>query len=201
MTRPVIDQPPLPRLEWNEYDWAARVTLAEWAGFQTRLGPYDAVSSPDPSDGTTRLRVVVPGTIPTLPMVEQVAAWGYLRDHGADVRDAILAAVFAKYPAYREEYLDCFDEADEDFTSLAAGVPLLGQPDQLRSLMGLGNLFLLDVSSSGVAYVGFEFGCEWASEHGLGVLTHRDRVIELGQAPTAFDGHAAKRDAGARTGG
>ena len=195
MAPPVIDRPPFQRLDWNEYDWIARVVLPEWAGFQTRLGPYDAVSASEPSDGTTHLRVIVCKPMPTPPSAEQTAAYEYLLARGEAVRDAILAAVLAAYPHFREEYLDSYDEGDEDVPSLAAAVPVIERPDQLRPLMGLGNLFLLDVAADGVAYVGFEFGCEWEEGHGLGVLTHRERIIEIGQAPTAFDERAALADA------
>ncbi len=39
-------------------------------------------------------------------------------------------------------------------------------------------------------------GCTWDEEHGVGVLTHKGRVVKLGQADTAFDSHAAKKDGG-----
>lgn len=190
----MYDQPPFPRLQWDDGDWEAEVVLPEWSGFQTRRGWYCGVSSPDPSDGSARLRVIrPPGESPT-PSAEQAAAYQHLLDHGSSVRDAILTAVFAEYPTFREEYLDCFDEEDEDFADIAAGVPELKRADELRSLMGLGNLFILDVSRDGLAYVGFEFGCEWESEHGLGVMTHGTRVIDIGQAPDAFLPHAARKD-------
>jgi hypothetical protein len=178
-------------MEQDGSDWAARVVLPEWAGFQTRLGPYDAVSSPEPSDGTTRLQVVGSGTAPT---EGQASAYRHLREHGEVIRDAILAAVFEQYPQFRDAYLDSYDEAEEDFPAIAAAVPPLDHSGQLRTLIGLGWVFVLDIEAAGAAYVGFEFGCEWDG-HGLGVLTHLGRVIDIGQAPTAFDGRTAARDA------
>lgn len=191
----VLNLPPFPPLNWDDGDWTAETMLPEWAGFQARRGWYNAVSATGPSDGSARLRVVRVGSPQSPPRAEQTAAYEFLSNCGAATRDAILAAVFAEYPTFRADYLDCFDEDGENFADIAAGVPELTAPDRLRALMGLGNVFVLDVARDGVAYVGFEFGCEWESEHGLGVLMHKDRVIEIGQAPTAFDGHAAKRDA------
>lgn len=190
------DQPPLPRLVWNDGDWEAEVVLSVWSGFQTRRGWYNRVSSPDPSDGSVRLLVIRPRGESPPPSAEQVAAYQHLLDHGSAVRDAILAAVFTKYPTFRSEYLDCFDEEDDEFVDIAAGVPELSQADELRSLIGLGNVFILPQVRDGIAYVGFEFGCVWESEHGLGVMTHRNRVIDIGQAPDAFQSYAARRDAG-----
>lgn len=125
------------------------------------------------------------------PTSDQATAYQHLREHGL----TILASIFAQYPQFREDYLDAFDEEDEEFPEIAAGVPVLDRPDQLAGLMGLGNVFLLTETRDGIGYVGFEFGCEWESEHGLGVLTHRARIIDIGQAPTAFDGRAAEADA------
>lgn len=33
---------------------------------------------------------------------------------------------------------------------------------------------------SRVGYVGLQFGCTWDVEHGLGVMMHNDRVVDLG---------------------
>lgn len=192
-----LTHPPFPLLTWDDGDWTAEAVLPEWAGFQTRRGWYNAVNSPDPSDGSVRLRVIRPRGAQREPAAEQSTAFEHLCANGALVRDAILAAVFAEYPKFREDYLDCFDDEEgEDFADIAAGVPEVSSSHGLRSLMGLGNVFILDVFRDGMAYVGFEFGCEWESEHGLGVMTHGDRVIDIGQAPTAFDGHASKADGG-----
>ncbi len=38
------------------------------------------------------------------------------------------------------------------------------------------------------------FGCTWDSEHGLGVMTHKNRIIEIGDASTAFLTWIADKD-------
>lgn len=57
---------------------------------------------------------------------------------------------------------------------------------QFKSLIGLSAVHLLHISKEGTAYVGYEFGCTWDDEHGLGVMTHKDRIIEIGGADTSF---------------
>jgi|GEM_PF-7134692 len=43
--------------------------------------------------------------------------------------------------------------------------------------------------------VGYELRCAWDTEHGVGVMTHEDRVVEVGQADTALLGaHDPARD-------
>ena len=67
---------------------------------------------------------------------------------------------------------------------------------RICSLIGVGIVHVLAEAKAGHAYVGFEMGCTWDEEHGLGVLTHIGRVVELGQADTAFVGHSVKKDGG-----
>ena len=56
-------------------------------------------------------------------------------------------------------------------------------------MLGKRNYFAL------IAYIGFELGCVWDEEHGLGVMTHRDRVVDVGGADTAFTEWIAENDA------
>jgi hypothetical protein len=55
------------------------------------------------------------------------------------------------------------------------------------------------VLKDGLPYVGYEFGRRWDGEHGLGVLMHGTRVVEVGGADTAMTLWIAKRDAGVET--
>lgn len=51
------------------------------------------------------------------------------------------------------------------------------------------------VVRDGAAYVGYEFACAWDEEHGLGAMTHRDRVVAVGQADVAILEWIAEQDA------
>ena len=74
-------------------------------------------------------------------------------------------------------------------------MPEIERIEQLRSLIGLSNVYVHAVSKDGMAYIGYEFGCTWDDEHGLGVMTHRNRIVEAGYADASFDEWTAKRDA------
>jgi hypothetical protein len=52
--------------------------------------------------------------------------------------------------------------------------------------MGLSTVHILNDGKDGLAYVGFELGCTWEEEHGLGVMSLGDRIIEVGSAEDAF---------------
>jgi hypothetical protein len=59
-------------------------------------------------------------------------------------------------------------------------------------LIGLSNVHILSVARDGI---GLQFGCTWDEEHGLGVMTHRDRVVQVGGADTSFLTWIAEEDA------
>ena len=65
----------------------------------------------------------------------------------------------------------------------------------LSAAQGLSNVHVLRVARDGIAYVGFEFGCAWEEEHGLGVMMHRDRVVAAGGADVSFLEWIAEEDA------
>ena len=50
------------------------------------------------------------------------------------------------------------------------------------------------IQHQGLPYAGFEFGCTWDDEHGLGVLMHGTRVVKIGGADTAILLWLAKQD-------
>jgi hypothetical protein len=172
-SKPPLSMPPFPPLKWDGYFWKGRVVLRSWRGFQSRLGAYAASSSIKESDGTARLSVPPPaGIAEQPPSAEQANALRYLLEHEAAMRDALLAAIFEEYPVIRERRLGqgFVDESD---------MPALQRPDQLKSHLGLSTVHVLPVVKKDVAYIGFEFGCTWDDEHGLGIMTHQGRVVDL----------------------
>jgi Domain of unknown function (DUF6985) len=116
-----------------------------------------------------------------------VRAFQFLLDHELAVRDAILQAIFDEYPAIQDSLGYGGEEAEK--------MPDIDSLEQLRSLIGLSNVHVLTITREALAYVGFEFGCKWDPEHGLGVMTHADRVIEVGGADVSFLEWVAERDA------
>jgi hypothetical protein len=184
-----LNTPPFPQLEWNKYDyWDGQIVLPAWAGFQSRLGDYGAESSTTVSDGSARLNIVTRGNEKIAPSPEQAAAYQYLVKQQEVVRDSIFQAIFAKYSEWQEDF--GYDEEE-----IEKYMPNIEQPDQLKSLMGLSTVRIFHTSKNGLAYVGFEFGCTWDDEHGLGAMTHGNRVVELGGADTAILQWIADKDA------
>ncbi len=184
-----LSLPPFPPLEWDGYFWTGSITLPAWAGFQSRRGPYASLSSPAPSDGAATLDVRSPDDAGALPLPEQAAAFRHLVDGQEATRDAILRAVLDAYPERQALYGYEGEEAE-------ALMPDIEIPEQLRALIGLSGVHLFAIAKDGIAYVGYEFGCRWDDEHGLGAMTHAGRVVEVGGADTAILEWIATGDGG-----
>ncbi|MFN3651759.1 MAG: DUF6985 domain-containing protein [Armatimonadota bacterium] len=180
----LLETPPFPILIWDDFCWRGSLQLKSWAGFQSRRGPYNSVDSPAGSDGTASLTVFTSNDQPVPPTVEQAAAIRFLFEHEEQIRDSILRAVLDAYPEIREDYEDAGEE-----------MPDISVPDELMPHLGLSFVHCLRVSRSDMVYLGFELGCSWEPEHGLGVMTHGTRVIEVGGADTSFLEWIADTDA------
>jgi hypothetical protein len=186
--RKTLNVPPFPPLKWDDYFWTGTIVLPAWAGFQTRQGPYGRVNSAKSSDGSVRLYLKPPGDDKERrpPTAEQIAAYQHLTRHGKVLHDAILRRIFEEYPSWRDEWLDAYGLEEDEDSEEAQEVPPIQRPEQLRDLMGLSIVHIMSESRHGLAFVGFEFGCVWETEHGLGIMTHGDRILAVGQADTSF---------------
>lgn len=186
-----LNVPPFPPLKWREFAWEGTITLPSWAGFQCRRSPYRAHNRRKPSDGAARLRVTVVGyklddaAERPAPDAAQIAAMQHLLDYEVIVASAVLQAIFERYPEEKEAYEEACDDK----------LPEITEPSGLRSLMGLSDVHVLHVAKDNVAYIGFEFGCEWEEEHGAGVMTHLGRIVNVGHSDSAFVEWIAERDA------
>lgn len=176
--------------ELDEFFWVAKTKLVEWAGFQDRRGPYGSKSSASPSDGVISI-VFAPEGRDTHPLnTEEIelAEW-FLQNHQAQAK-CVLQGIFGAYPSIRTSYLEAYgDEVVSDI------LPEIVAIDDLRTLIGLQSVNIHQLSRSGIPYVGYEFGCEWDQEHGLGVLMHGNRVVEMGGVDTAILLWIAEKDA------
>jgi hypothetical protein len=169
------------QLKWGDYFWEGRLVLPSWSGFQKRLGPYSSVSGCEPSVGEVQLSVSSPDeSKPSPPCEAQVRSFCYIRDNDCVMCEKVLKAIFDVYPAWRENYKDFLGEEFEK------QMPVLHTLSDLKSLIGLSTVHILNVEKDGLAYVGFEFGCTWDEEHGLGVMSIGGRIIDVGSAEEAF---------------
>jgi hypothetical protein len=188
--RDTLSLPPLPTLKWDDYSWVTSIMLPSWEGFQSRQGPYNSIDELITSDGSITLMLHTPDNEPSTLSIEQVVAYQHLIEHQEYIRDSLLQAIFAEYPTWQEEYaLDFSAEEAEEV------MPHIQSPEQLKDLIGLSIVHIHTDAKDGIAYVGYEFGCNWEEEHGLGAMTHAGRVVDIGGADTAILEWIAEQDA------
>jgi hypothetical protein len=175
---------PFPPLRWTGVDWEGSVTLPAWREFASRPGSF--ARERGFFDTAVRLRIAAPGGRERPePSAAQANAYRYLVGHDAVLRDNIVRALYLNYPALKAEYDLAPDQAHR--------MPDLTAPDDLRNLCCLTTIHLFDTSWDGASYVGFEFGCTW-DDDGMGVMTHRGRMVEIGGPAVAYEEWLARRD-------
>ncbi|MDA1478253.1 DUF6985 domain-containing protein [Bacillus changyiensis] len=76
----------------------------------------------------------------------------------------------------------------------ATYLPDVDSSDQLFDLIELCNIHIHDVSNDGMAYIGYEFTCAWEEEHGIGVMTHKNRIVAIDGADTSILSWIAEND-------
>lgn len=185
-----IEVPPFPPLRWAEYGWEGVAVIPAWAGFQSRGGAYGSRDSAKPSDGRVRLNIASPHVNNReQPSVVQRKTYEVFLSQQQRIREAMLAELLGRYEAWRSTSADMMDK--EEFEEL---MPPVSETEGFRNLIGLSNIHLLTEEMNGQAYIGFEFGCTWDDEHGLGFMMHGDRVVKLGDADSSFLEWIAERD-------
>ena len=159
--------------------WVTHIRFPSWVGFQSRYGDYGSVNSPQVSDGSVRI-VFAPegrGTEPLTPHELSLIEW--LIEHEPEISHAVQQTILDEYPKFRAQVAQ--GQVD-GWTNMPETVTL----EELKCVIGLHSVNVHQVSSKGLPYVGFEFGCTWDEEHGLGVLMHGINRVEVSGSDTAI---------------
>src|SRR5215470_19157699 len=163
---------------WDGFFWKTTVRLDAWRGFQS--GAYGWQYSAASSDGTVDVTFAPEGReeAPLREAEVELVRWAVR--HEREMQNALMAALLPRYAALRADadYADAIE--DERL------MPPVRDVDGFRPLIGLDSLNVHQIEKAGRPYVGFEFGCTWDDEHGLGVLMHGERVVKIGGADTAI---------------
>ena len=182
------------------FHWIGKVHFSSWKGFAAEqdLTP-DGWSSPDPRpDGELSLCIspldMSAGSEPT---EEQASAFQHLLDNESEMRDVVLQGVFREYPSWRTSYYGGKISSDGGKTYQPASafpemfpsenMPEISKPADLTRLIRPQGIHILKDAKDGLAEVGFAFACKWDEEHGLGVLTHKGQVIQVGDGTASFE--------------
>lgn len=167
------------KLDEYGFSWRASCRLPSWSGYLDRSGAYGGPGNQELSDGTVEI-VFAPEGRDNSPLQEdELLLVQWFLDNEARVSDAVKAAIFDVYPSLIAEY-------DLTAEEQAEVMPAVLERDGLQRLIGLYSVNVHQTRNGAEPYLGFEFGCTWDDEHGLGVLMHGNRVVEVGGADTAI---------------
>ena len=157
-----LDLPPFPPMDWDDCEWwVGEISLSFGKDAGLNVTPFDA-------------------SVSRLPTRTQGDAMTHLLQNGDRVFAAVLDALWPYYQRMRPKYIEYLgDNADRL-------MPELAQRDALAALIDLRQVHVHPWEKSGVSYAGLQFGCTWDVEHGLGVMMHNDRVVDLGGADVSF---------------
>ena len=168
--------------------WTTTAVFPSWKGFQSRSGAYGAQDSSIPSDGSVRI-VFAPegrGTEPLTDSDKSSIVW--VIENEASISKALILSLLEEYPSLQAQY----GYSSEEQAEL---MPDIKSTEDLRALIGLHTVYVHPAQKDGIPYIGFELGCTWDNEHGLGILMHGTRTVEIGGADAAILLWIAKRDA------
>lgn len=164
--------------------------MPEWVGYQSRLGIGGSKDREGDSDGTVRVGLVLDGRSdgPVTDVERSNLLW--FETNHVEQATALQTALWDALPHLRSDFLDAWMLPEDDLT-----FPIVQSPAHLRRLIGLHDIHVHGLIKDGIPYVGYEFGCDWDDEHGLGVLMHGNRAVEIGHADCSFTVWVARRDA------
>ncbi len=92
----------------------------------------------------------------------------------------MLEALFNHYLAIRPRYKRFLGQ------EMGKLMPKISHPNDFHTLIGLNIIHIHAPTQDNTPCIGFEFGCTWDSEHGLGIKMHGTQVVAIGAADSAF---------------
>ena len=105
----------------------------------------------------------------------QINAYHYLLQNQYEIRDSILKALTEKV----DRFTQCLDPDDSFVPNIT---PETKADFDFKPFIGPVSVsFDEEESKNNIAYLQWHFDCAWDPEHGLAVITHEDRVIDLDQ--------------------
>jgi hypothetical protein len=144
--------------------------------------------------------LVIQDNAGTGPTQAQERAFVHFQENQNAICAAVVAAIF---PYYQEESRNCEVPARGRTKAAEALVPALEGAEGLKKLIRFDTLYVLegmgDDYSGGAkpetlakvndwALLGFAFTCTWDAEHRLGVVFHRDKVVQVNGSDITWNG-------------
>ena len=155
-------------------DYDGWINLPAWKGFESRNGFYGSKNSEKVSDGIIKIHII--GELKDKDHILSQAQFNsiiFLKENAKSIRDSLLKELINQYPDAKEIYEDL--------------MPEINSINDYKNNLGLAFLHVMDIGKENHAYIGFELGCTWDEEHGVGIMMHKDRVVKIGLAEESFN--------------
>ena len=107
---------------------------------------------------------------------EQVNAYAYLVNHQESLKHAIVQGLKKEFPRLLSDEYASWEQEAPYFPKLSEE-----RADfDFQDYIGPESISIGEEVRDEVAYMTWQFRCRWDIEHGFQVITHKDRVIEIG---------------------
>jgi hypothetical protein len=165
---------------WNGGEWTCKLALSAWRDL-----------SPSRRDDSFPVKFLTDHEEPGEALVATLVR---LAEDQVLLHSTVTSAMRRHYDSVRPRYVR-FALAHPHFM----GDPNASMPESpddatFASLHELQGLFVHPILKEGLGYVGLSFSARWEPEHGLGVMLHHRRVVEVGGADTSFLTWIAEKD-------
>lgn len=148
----------------------ARIVLEAWDGYLYK----HLENGKEITDGKVRLYFECYKGNNAEDCPAEINAYQHLLKNQSGIRDGILSALREKFDWLKETY--DWDQEDRVTPQTKAGF-------DFKPFIGPLSVSFHEESKNGIAYLEWHFQCEW-DDHGLAVITHEARVIDLDRGET-----------------
>jgi hypothetical protein len=107
---------------------------------------------------------------------EQVNAYFYLAEHQEGIKQSILEGVKKHFPTLLANEYKYFDDEEGSFLPR---VSELTPEFDFKDYIGPESISISEDIKDEAAYILWRFRCRWDIEHGLDIITYKERVIEI----------------------
>jgi len=113
---------------------------------------------------------------------EQIFAYFYLVEHQERIKHSILEELKKELPRLLSDEYSSWDHENGGFPKPGE----LTADFDFRNYIGPSSISIGEDVKDEAAYVTWHFECLWDPEHGFGVITHKDRIIDLSPEADIF---------------
>jgi hypothetical protein len=187
-----VKHPIFGKILWKDCRWEGRVRIHFFSDFDAvasaelakETGAFDTNAASDDrhKEGDFELWIETPEQEKVRPSSSQEFAFVQFLGNEPSICAMVVGAI---YDLYRS---DCkfWRTGENPFSRIA--LPSIDFRDGLKRLIRLAGFHVLHQSRDGCALKGFSFNCSWDVEHGLGVIVHGTRLIQIADNAITWDG-------------